>query len=969
VRVAVVAALRPTQIAIKRLDRKLAPKNLRDRGRTCPIEVLRAFVEGVFAGGQNDQKRLNLSVTNPRFRAEVLPIAAALHGKEPQEIDGEDLRQFRRTRRFWRSAAVALGILTIISAGAAWIATQKSHEATRQRGVALKAETRAVKERDAAVLARNAETIARKAEGKARIEEEKQRKAAEEAERVAVEQRDEAIRQRNLAFARQLAIKAEFLQKDKPGLLSQSMLIAAESLRRAPSLEADRTLRYGLQLLPRQIAELSFNLYLDDQGLSATSNDLFAFFTIPLGELQVVRFTEGGFQQLGKWQPDARPTSIAFDPRFGDRLVITAGKVWLWDLKEPAPKEVPGCGGLAAVSGAGERRTIACVTGPVSIVDVATGAVTEHDIRDVTGLAFDTFGEHLAMARADGSLVVAEVAPWKELFRTDREDKNGAYYAATLVAFSTDGELVIKATGEDKSLHVREVATGTEVGMLNHPDLVLAIAFGDDGRYVATAGADGIARVFESRGGKLVAELRHLGAVRDVHFTKGLSDSFSGASLLLATASEDGTARLWDVGSGREIARAAASAPIGHVVPSFFQAHRLATLSYDGTMRLWDLGREVDGEGILATPLAARWLPRQREFGLAYGHLMGRIDPQRKRRSYFGDFRDSKAAVWSADGATLLMGGEERTQVWNAATQKMIANSPNGHAEAWALSPDGKTFAVAEDKAVKVHRVGREAPIAVIPPPESPKAIAVNGSHLAVAGLSSIVVQRFDDPAAKPDTIHLPNVGKMAFSPDGRFLTWANYEFGVFDVRAGRMLRLLDRTGQRVSNKYFAFSPDGRLIAGASYNDFRIWSLPDGKLVLTARYEGSGTTSEMKSHGQIASIAISGDGRLVALGGTDGIASVRRIADGAEIIRVTMPEPDPGKEPAPIEAVALSDRGDYLLAASSRANRVWPIAVETLVAEACLRLRRSLTKAEWSEYLGSESYRATCEATLNAAPR
>jgi WD40 repeat protein len=497
------------------------------------------------------------------------------------------------------------------------------------------------------------------------------------------------------------------------------------------------------------------------------------------------------------------------------------------------------------------------------------------------------------------------------------------------------------------------------VGTLHHPDIVLAFAFDDDGRYVATAGADGIARVFESRGGKLVAELRHAGRVRDVRFANG--PSYSGAPLLLVTASEDGTARLWDVGRGREIARAAESAPIGHVIPYFDQTHRFTTLSYEGSMRLWDVGRDEDGEGILATPLAARWLPRQHEFGLAYGHLTWRIDPQSKRRSDFGDARDSEAAVWSADGATLLMGGKERSQVWNAASQKVIATYPHAHADAWALSPDGKTFAVAEDNAVKVRRVGREAPIAVIPPPEPPKAIAVNGSHLAMAGLSSITVQRFDGPAAKPVTIPLPNVDKMAFSPDGRFLTWANYEFGVFDVPAGRMLRLLDGTGRSVSAGYFAFSPDGRLIAGASDNDFRIWSLPDGKLVLTSGYESSGTTTEMKNRGKIASMAISGNGLLVAAGGTDGIVSVRRIAGGAEIIRVTMPELDPGKDSAPIKAVALSDRGDYLLAASTRANRVWPIAVDTLVAEACLRLQRGLTKAERSEYLGSESYRAICE--------
>ena len=52
---------------------------------------------------------------------------------------------------------------------------------------------------------------------------------------------------RILAVARQLAIRAEFLQNDKANLLTQSMLLAAESLRRAPRLTECLCARSGFR--------------------------------------------------------------------------------------------------------------------------------------------------------------------------------------------------------------------------------------------------------------------------------------------------------------------------------------------------------------------------------------------------------------------------------------------------------------------------------------------------------------------------------------------------------------------------------------------------------------------------------------------------------------------------------------------------------------------------------------------------
>src|SRR5262245_23483621 len=54
-----------------------------------------------------------MSLRDPQFREAVLDLAADLHGRPKEELDGEDLREQRKLRRFRRLAVGGLVAVTV----------------------------------------------------------------------------------------------------------------------------------------------------------------------------------------------------------------------------------------------------------------------------------------------------------------------------------------------------------------------------------------------------------------------------------------------------------------------------------------------------------------------------------------------------------------------------------------------------------------------------------------------------------------------------------------------------------------------------------------------------------------------------------------------------------------------------------------------------------------------------------------
>ena len=134
-----------------------------------------------------------------------------------------------------------------------------------------------------------------------------------------------------------------------------------------------------------------------------------------------------------------------------------------------------------------------------------------------------------------------------------------------------------------------------------------------------------------------------------------------------------------------------------------------------------------------------------------------------------------------------------------------------------------------------------------------------------------------------------------------------------------------------------ALSPDGRLVVSGS----RVWETVTGREVarLThAPYDA----------------AFSPDGRYVVSGSWDTTARVWEADTRREVARMT--------HDGEVLAVAFSPDGQYVVSGSENGTaRVWWWRPEDLIAEACRRLPRNLTREEWQRYVGPEvPYHATC---------
>jgi WD40 repeat protein len=181
-----------------------------------------------------------------------------------------------------------------------------------------------------------------------------------------------------------------------------------------------------------------------------------------------------------------------------------------------------------------------------------------------------------------------------------RPDLANRHQIVGSLTFSPDGGLLAagfghatlyNASDREHVVKVWQVSSGQEVCTLpGHRNTVPALAFTPDGKLLATASHDGTVKLWEVGNWR---EVRTLTAPGSRNRFQAAAISPDGQTL--ATGGEDGAIRLWDVATGTERGTLR-----GHTLSVVGLAYSrdgrtLASASWDRTVRLWHLlsGRET----------------------------------------------------------------------------------------------------------------------------------------------------------------------------------------------------------------------------------------------------------------------------------------------------------------------------------------------------------------------------------------
>jgi WD40 repeat protein len=240
---------------------------------------------------------------------------------------------------------------------------------------------------------------------------------------------------------------------------------------------------------------------------------------------------------------------------------------------------------------------------------------------------------------------------------------------------------------------------------------VNAVAISPDGAILASGSEDKTARLWRVETGEAIATLSgHTNFVNSV--------AFSPDNTMLATASDDRTIKLWDLTNYQEICTLSAhSRPVKSV--AFSPDNRLlASGSWDKTIKLWDVatkallctlkGHKLQVSAVAFSPNAQYlasasfdrtvliWDLKTSQTLPPYQMLSGHLWPV-------------LSVAFSPNGETIATGSDDKTvKFWNLATGQ-ATHSFLGHSwavAAVAFSPNGETLISGSwDKTIKVLRV------------------------------------------------------------------------------------------------------------------------------------------------------------------------------------------------------------------------------------------------------------------------
>lgn len=236
-----------------------------------------------------------------------------------------------------------------------------------------------------------------------------------------------------------------------------------------------------------------------------------------------------------------------------------------------------------------------------------------------------------------------------------------------------------------------DIATGgVKARLEGHSDAVRSVVFSPDGKTIASCSNDGTVRVWDVATGDEM-EMLEVNRITDrvkerweYRRDRVSSIAFSPDGKTIASGSYDKTVRVWDVTTGEVMAKIQGHSERVYSIAFSPDGKTIASGAWDGTVRVWDV---------------------------ATGDEMAKFD-YNVENDRDNDDHSVFSVAFSPDSKTIASGLVDSTvRVWDVATGVEMAKL-EGHRhdiDSVAFSPDGKTIASSSfDKTVRLWDVATE---------------------------------------------------------------------------------------------------------------------------------------------------------------------------------------------------------------------------------------------------------------------